>query len=93
MVSMTYSNYFGQVSVGAFSSMISFMNQYTAAIQQDSGFWIGWIEEVPGVNAQGNTREELLGNLRSALIEALAMNRAEAQQAAGENFEEIQITA
>ena len=73
--------------------MISFMNQYTAAIQQDGDHWIGWIEEVPGVNSQGNSREELLENLRSALCEAVEMNRKEAQQAAGDHFEEIQITA
>ena len=73
--------------------MISFMNQYTAAIQKDGDFWIGWIEEVPGVNSQGNSREELLENLRSVLFEAPEMNREEAQQAAGQNFEEVQITA
>ena len=73
--------------------MISFMNQYTAAIQKDGDFWIGWIEEVPGVNSQGHSREELLENLQSALTEALELNREEAQQAAGDNFEEIQITA
>jgi predicted RNase H-like HicB family nuclease len=68
--------------------MISLMNQYTAAIQQDSEFWIGWIEEVPGVNSQGATREELLENLRLALREALEMNRKEALNAAGDDFEE-----
>jgi predicted RNase H-like HicB family nuclease len=73
--------------------MISFMNQYTAAIQRDGDFWIGWIEEVPGVNSQGNTREELLENLKSALQEALELNREQAQQAAGDHFEEIQISA
>jgi predicted RNase H-like HicB family nuclease len=83
----------GKVSVGAISSMISFMNQYTAAIQMDGAFWVGWIEEVPGVNAQGKSREDLLENLRSALFEALEMNREEAQQAAGDNFEEVQISA
>ncbi len=71
--------------------MISFMNQYTAAIQKDESFWIGWIEEVPGVNSQGGSREELLENLRSALSEALEMNREDALQAAGEHFEEVQI--
>lgn len=25
---------------------------YTAITKQDNGWWIGWIEEVPGVNAQ-----------------------------------------
>jgi len=73
--------------------MISFMNQYTAAVQKDGDFWIGWIEEVPGVNSQGRSREELLQNLRSALNEALELNRQDAKRAAGDNFEEIQITA
>jgi predicted RNase H-like HicB family nuclease len=65
---------------GAFGSMISFMNQYTAAIQKDGEFWIGWIEEVPGVNSQGYSREELLENLQSALTEALELNREEAHK-------------
>ena len=69
------------------------MNEYTAAIQKDGAFWIGWIEEVPGVNSQGNTKEELLENIHSALREALEMNREEAQNAAGEHFEEVRITA
>lgn len=42
---------------------------YTAVIQRDGPWWIGWIEEIPGVNSQGSTREELLENLRSALKE------------------------
>lgn len=44
---------------------------YTAVVQQHGEWWIGWIEEVPGVNSQGQTREELLDNLRDALEEAL----------------------
>ncbi len=34
-------------------------NKYTAVIKQASGWWIGWIEEIPGVNSQGKTRAEL----------------------------------
>jgi len=36
------------------------MNQYTAAIQKDGEFWIGWVEKVPGVNSQAETKEELI---------------------------------
>ena len=72
---------------------IDSMNQYTAAIQKDGDFWIGWIEEVPGVNSQAETKEELIENLHSALREALAMNREEAQAAAGDHFEEVRISA
>ena len=82
-----------RVPLGDFSSMIPFMNEYTAAIQKDGKLWIGWIEEVPGVNTQGKSREELLKNLHSALTEALEMNREEAQQAAGDDFEEVRISA
>ena len=61
---------------------------YSAVIRQDEGCWIGWIEEVPGVNSQGKTRRELRKNLRSALREALEMNRADARAQAGAAFEE-----
>ena len=44
---------------------------FTAVIKQDEGWWIGWVEEIPGVNSQGKTRMELLKNLRSALKEIL----------------------
>lgn len=54
---------------------------YTAVVQRRDTWWIGWIEEVPGVNSQGATREELLDNLRTALEEALELNR-DAQVAA-----------
>ena len=46
---------------------------YTAAIQRDDPWWIGWVKEIPGVNSQGTTREELIENLQSALKEALEM--------------------
>jgi predicted RNase H-like HicB family nuclease len=47
---------------------------YTARIRRNGDWWIGWIQEVAGVNSQGRTREELINNLRSALLEALAMD-------------------
>lgn len=66
---------------------------YTAVVQQDGEWWIGWVEEVPGVNSQGQTREELLDNLRDALAEALEMNRADARAAAGDSYEEVSLSA
>ena len=66
-------------------------SNYNAVIRQDGAWWIGWIEEVPGVNCQGATREELLDNLREALAEALEMNREDARRAAGQDFEEVLI--
>ena len=51
---------------------------YTAVVQQHGQWWIGWIEEVPGVNCQEATRAELLESLRVTLGEALAFNRKDA---------------
>jgi predicted RNase H-like HicB family nuclease len=52
--------------------------RYTAVIQKNGKWWIGWVEEIPGVNSQGATQEELMENLLPALEEALEMNRADA---------------
>jgi len=65
---------------------------YTAIVKQDSGWWIGWIEEVQGVNAQEKTKEALLASLREVLKEALAFNREEARKAAQADFSEELVT-
>jgi predicted RNase H-like HicB family nuclease len=64
---------------------------YTAILKQDGAWWIGWIEEVPGVNCQERTRDVLLETLEITLREALELNRHEAREAAGESFEETAI--
>lgn len=66
-------------------------NKFNAVIKRDSGWWIGWIEEIPGVNSQGKTRAELVKNLRSALSEALEFNREDARKAAEADYEEAAI--
>jgi len=57
--------------------------RYTAIIKQTGQWWIGWIEEIPGVNCQEATKEELLESLQETLREAL--------DAAGNSFEETSI--
>ena len=52
-------------------------DNYTAVIKQSGQWWIGWIEEVPGVNCQEATEEELIKSLRETLREALEFNRRE----------------
>lgn len=64
---------------------------YTAIIKQDNEWWIGWIEEVPGVNCQEKSREELLESLRETLQEALEFNKSEAISAAGTQYTEEPI--
>jgi predicted RNase H-like HicB family nuclease len=67
-------------------------NTYTAVTKQDSGWWIGWIEEVPGVNCQERTRESLLASLRTTLVEALELNREDALRAAAPGYTEELVT-
>ena len=66
-------------------------NEYTAIIKQSGDWWIGWIEEIPGVNCQEATREELLDSLRITLGEALEFNKQDAISAAEDNFQEERI--
>jgi hypothetical protein len=61
---------------------------FTAVIRQDGPWWIGWIEEVAGVNAQEHSREELLESLRQVLREALEFNRLDALEASGPGSED-----
>ncbi|MGR3301514.1 MAG: type II toxin-antitoxin system HicB family antitoxin [Candidatus Scalindua sp.] len=66
-------------------------NLYTAVIKQEDDCWIGWIEEVPGVNCQEKSREELMETLKVTLGEALEFNRQDAITAAGSDYDEEQI--
>lgn len=67
------------------------MREYTAITKQVDEWWIGWIEEIPGVNCQESTHAELLESLRVTLVEALDFNRQEALNAAGEYYREEKI--
>jgi predicted RNase H-like HicB family nuclease len=65
-------------------------NTYTAVMKKDGEWWIGWIEEIPGVNCQERTKEELMETLRITLREALEFNRLEALECAQfDYYEEI----
>ena len=65
---------------------------YTAVIQQDEGWWIGWIQEIPGVNGQERTKDELLETLQITLRETIEYNREEAiRRTRNESFEEVKI--
>ena len=68
---------------------------YTAVVRQEGEWWIGWVQEMLGVNSQGATREELLDNLRDALREAIDMNREDAKAAAATSgaYEEVELVS
>jgi predicted RNase H-like HicB family nuclease len=61
-------------------------------IRQDGPWWIGWVEEIPGVNAQEASRDKLLESLREVLREALEFNRIDALAAAGPGAEELALS-
>lgn len=65
---------------------------YTAVIKQCANYWVGWIEEIPGVNCQEFSRESLLKSLKETLAEALEFNRADALNAVGSEYEELAIS-
>ena len=67
-------------------------NTYTAVTKKDGTGWIGWIEEIPGVNCQERTRKELLKSLRTTLGEALEFNRQDALEAAKPGYTEEPVT-
>ena len=66
-------------------------SEFTAVVKQDGEWWIGWIEELTGVNCQERTRAELMESLKVTLKEALEMNKQEALAAAGAGFLEETI--
>ena len=66
-------------------------NEYTAIIKKEDDWWLGWIEEVPGVNCQEKSYEELKETLEVTLREALEFNRQDAITAAGNDYSEEKI--
>jgi len=65
--------------------------EYTAVIKRDGDWWIGWIEEIPGVNCQETSRDNLHKSLQESLREAIEMNRQDALAEAGKGYEEERI--
>lgn len=65
--------------------------RYTAIVKQQGDWWIGWIEEVPGVNCQERSREGHMKTLRIPLQEAIEFNRQDAIASAGSGYEEERI--
>lgn len=54
--------------------------QLTAVFEKHDDWYIAYLEEIPGVNTQGKTKEEARENLRDALQIFLEANRDLAKQ-------------
>ena len=51
------------------------MEKFTAVFEQKGEWWIGYIEELPGANTQGQTLEEVRENLKEAVQLVIEANR------------------
>lgn len=47
--------------------------EYRAVIKKSGGWWIGWLVDLPGVNAQERTKERLIESLRIAAEDMLSL--------------------
>jgi predicted RNase H-like HicB family nuclease len=45
--------------------------QYRALIKKSDGWWIGWLVDVPGINAQEKTKGKLIDSLTICAEEML----------------------
>jgi len=51
------------------------VKQFTAIYKKSGKWYLGWIEEIPGVNTQGRTLREAKENLKEALLLIFETNR------------------
>ncbi|WP_373478923.1 type II toxin-antitoxin system HicB family antitoxin [Geminocystis sp.] len=63
--------------------------EYTAIITKDGDWWIGWVEEIPGANAQEETKEELLISLKEAVTDIIKIRRHQARSEMTNDYEEV----
>jgi predicted RNase H-like HicB family nuclease len=57
--------------------------EFTAVYKKQGGWYLGWIEEISGVNTQGKTLKETKENLKEALLLILETNRMQSNKSAG----------
>ncbi len=43
-------------------------HQFTAVYKKSGKWYLGWVEEIPGVNTQGRTLKEVKENLKEAIF-------------------------
>ncbi len=64
---------------------------YTAIITKDGDWWLGWVEEIPGANAQERTKEELLISLKEAAKDIIELRRQETRSEIKNDYEEVSL--
>jgi predicted RNase H-like HicB family nuclease len=68
--------FFQKVAILLLQETTSMKEQFTAVFQQVPEGYIGFVEELPGANSQGDTLEEVRTNLQEAVRLVLESNRA-----------------
>jgi len=56
------------------------VRQFTGIFKKSGKWYLGWVEEIPGVNTQGKTLAEAKENLREALSLVLEANKILSKQ-------------
>jgi predicted RNase H-like HicB family nuclease len=59
--------------------------QFTGVYKKSGKWYVGWIEEIPGVNTQGKTLAEVKANLKEALLLVIETNRLVNRIESGKN--------
>lgn len=57
--------------------------EFTAIYKKTGTWYVGWVEEIPGVNTQGKTLKEARENLADALALILETNKIVSHKEAG----------
>ena len=65
--------------------------KFSATYERDGEWWIGYVAEVPGANAQGRTLDEARESLREAVELIIATNRELAQRRAASKSGDDQV--
>ncbi len=52
---------------------------------------MGWVEEIPGANAQERLREALLESLKQAVEDIIALNREQVRLQAQSDYQEVEL--
>ena len=63
----------------------------TAIIKQEGDWYVGWVEEIPGANAQERSQEALLESLKRAVEDIIELNREQARLHAQSDYQEVEL--
>lgn len=66
------------------------MDKFTAVYEHRGKWWVGYVEELPGANTQGETLEKTRENLKEAIQLILEANRELASPATELKFSNYQ---